>query len=76
LGLAYRFRSSVHYHHSRKHGSRQVKMVLEEPRGLHLDPKVTRRRLCLPQAYKEALKAHSYNNTLTKPYLFQQGHTS
>ena len=30
LGLAYRFRSSVHYRHGRKHGSMQADMVLEE----------------------------------------------
>ena len=39
LGLAYRFRGSVHYHHGGKHGSVQAGMVLEELRVLHLDPK-------------------------------------
>jgi hypothetical protein len=44
LRLAYRFRGSVHYHHGRKHGGMQADMVLEkELRGLHFDPKVTRR---------------------------------
>jgi hypothetical protein len=48
LGLAYRFRSSVRYHHSKKHGSMQAVMVLEEPRVLlqhheHLNPKAARR---------------------------------
>jgi hypothetical protein len=38
LGLAYRFRSSVNYHHGRKHGSIQPDMVLgKELKVLHLD---------------------------------------
>jgi hypothetical protein len=36
LGLAYRFRGLVHYHHGRKHGSLQTDMALEELRVLHL----------------------------------------
>jgi hypothetical protein len=32
LGLAYRFRGSIHYHHGRKHD-----IVLEEARVIHLD---------------------------------------
>jgi hypothetical protein len=36
LGLVYRFRSSVHYHQGRKHGSIQAGMALEELRVLHL----------------------------------------
>jgi hypothetical protein len=43
LGLAYRFKGSVHYHHRRKHGSMQADMVLEEPRVLHLDLTAARR---------------------------------
>ena len=39
LGLAYRFRGLVHYHHSETHGSIQADMVLEkELRALHIDP--------------------------------------
>jgi hypothetical protein len=39
MGLAYRFRGSVHYHHGGKHGSIQADVVLEkELRALHLDP--------------------------------------
>ena len=45
LGLAYRFRGSVHYHHDRKHGSLQADIVLEEPRILHHDPEAVRRSL-------------------------------
>jgi hypothetical protein len=45
LWLAYTFRSSVHYQHGRKHGSMQADMVLEEPRGLHPDPKSVRKIL-------------------------------
>jgi hypothetical protein len=38
LGLAYSFRSSVHYSHGWKHGSLQADMVLvKELRVLHLD---------------------------------------
>ena len=37
LGLAYRFRASVHYHHGGKHGSMQADMMLErELKVLHL----------------------------------------
>jgi hypothetical protein len=39
MDVTYSFRGSVHYHHSRKHGSIQADMVLEELRILHLDPK-------------------------------------
>jgi hypothetical protein len=45
LGLAYRFRGSVHYHHGRKHGSAQAGIILEKPKVLHLDQKAARRRL-------------------------------
>jgi hypothetical protein len=37
MGLAYRFRGSVYYHHGGKHGSVQADLVLEELRVLHLD---------------------------------------
>jgi hypothetical protein len=45
LGLAYRFRGSVHYHYGGKHGSIQAGMVLEKELRvvLHLDPKATKR---------------------------------
>jgi hypothetical protein len=40
FGLAYSFRSLVHYHYSQKHSSMQADMVLEkELRVLHLNPK-------------------------------------
>ena len=29
IGLAYRFRGSIHYHHGRDHGGMQADMVLE-----------------------------------------------
>ena len=55
MGLAYRFRESVHYHHGRKHGSIQAGMVLErEPRGLYLHPKAPGGD-CLQQAIKRRL---------------------
>ena len=38
VGLACSFRGLVHYHHSRKYGSMQVRMLLvKELRVLHLD---------------------------------------
>jgi hypothetical protein len=44
LGLAYRFRDLVYYHHCKKHGSTQADIVLEkEPRVLHLDLLAARR---------------------------------
>ena len=46
MELAYIFRGLVHYHQSKKHGSIQADMVLEEElRVLHLNPKTARRRL-------------------------------
>ena len=45
LGLAYRFRGSVHYHQGRKHGSMQA----EELRVLLLHPKANRRRVASRQ---------------------------
>jgi hypothetical protein len=45
LGLAYRFRGSVHYHHGRKHGSIQADVVLEESRVLYFESKAARNRL-------------------------------
>jgi hypothetical protein len=42
----YSVRGSVNYHHLRKHGSIYANTVLEkEPRVLHLDQKVARRKL-------------------------------
>jgi hypothetical protein len=77
IGLAYRFRGSVHYHHGRKHGSIQADMVLEEElRVLHLDPKAVRRRLSHgqlgggfllqwvePENKEKTSKTHPHNNT-------------
>ena len=47
MGLAYRFRGLVFYHHGRKHGSIQANMVLEDPRLLHLDLQAAEED-CLP----------------------------
>jgi hypothetical protein len=68
LGLAYRFRGLVHYHHGGKHGRVWADMVLEEPRVLHLDPKAAR-RLSFHTGRSlsiEALKAHLHKDT--RPY--------
>lgn len=43
LGMAYRFRSSVHYDHAGNHGSIQADMVLEEMIVLNLVLKANRR---------------------------------
>ena len=48
IGLTYSFRGLVHYHHSRKCGSLQANMVLEELRVLHLDPQAGKRD-CVPR---------------------------
>ena len=70
LGLAYRFRGSVHYHHSRKHSSIQADMVLEELRVLHLYLKEAKSRLS-SGSQEEGLKAHPHNDTFppTRPDL-------
>jgi hypothetical protein len=49
LGLAYSFKGSLWYHHSRKLGSVQADLLLEEPRVPHLDPKVVKKRLSYRQ---------------------------
>jgi hypothetical protein len=51
MGLAYRFRGSVHYHQGRKHDIVQIDLVVKEPRVLHLGLKETRRRL--PSFYRQ-----------------------
>ena len=64
------FRSSVHHHHDRKHGSIQAGLVLGEWRVLCSDSKTARRRrrLSLPYwaelEHQEPLKALLYNDTL------------
>jgi hypothetical protein len=40
------FRSLVHCHHGRKNGGTQADVVLQEPRVLHLDQQIARRK-CL-----------------------------
>jgi hypothetical protein len=43
LGLTYRIRPLIIYHHGKKHGGMQADIVLEqELRVLHFDPKATR----------------------------------
>jgi hypothetical protein len=42
LGLTYRFRGFIHYHHSGQHGSMRADMGPDE---LHLDTKAARRRI-------------------------------
>jgi hypothetical protein len=52
LGLAHRFRGSVHYHHGRKHGREGA--VREELRILHLLPKEEKSRLSSRQLGEES----------------------
>jgi hypothetical protein len=74
LELAYRFRGSVHYHHSRKHGRIQIGMVLaKELRVLHLYPKATGRRLALSSWVELMHRTSKPMPTVT--HFFQQGHT-
>jgi hypothetical protein len=74
LGLACRFRGSVHYHHGRKHGSAQIGMLLEkEQRALHLDRQAARRRLC---ATGHSLSVGDLKACHTVTHFVQQGHTS
>ena len=39
IRLAYSFRGLGHYHHGGKHGSKNIGLVLEELRVIHLDPR-------------------------------------
>ena len=57
LGLPYRVRGSVHYHHGGNHGIEQADMVLEEPRVLHLDPLAVERDYLLKAAKRRLSSA-------------------
>jgi hypothetical protein len=84
LGMAYRFRSSVHYDHAGNHGSIQADMVLEEQRMPHHDLKAARMRLSSAGSQEgtplSTRKLQSlptqWHLSPTRPCLFQQGHTS
>ena len=82
IGAALQFLSSFHYHHGKKHGSRQAEMVLEkELRVLDFYPKAAIRRLTLLHwglsMTLGALRACLHSDTFppTRPHLFYQGHT-
>ena len=51
MGLTYRFRDLVHYHHGEKHGRLQAGMVQEELRVLHPDWKAAERDCMLNWAW-------------------------
>jgi hypothetical protein len=75
--MAYIFRGLVHYHHSRKHGSVLADMVLEELRVLHLDTKVTRKKLFSRKLGEESQSLpHSDTRSSRRPHLLQEVHTS
>lgn len=60
-----------------KHDSTEVDMVLEKPRVLNLDLKVTRRRLSSAGSYEEALFCTGQNLVTRKPQsLPREQHTS
>ena len=77
------FRGSDHYHHGRKHGSLQVDMVLEKDlKILHLDPKVSRRRLSSIDSQEKAffyivcnLNIGALKPTPTVTHFLQESHT-
>ena len=84
MGLAYRFRGSVHYHHGREHGSIQADIVLEELRVLHLDakaatgdchPKAARKRVSLLH-WIELEPRVSKPTPTTRTHPLQQGYAS
>jgi hypothetical protein len=73
LGLAYRFRGSVHYHHGGKHGCVQAGLELEEWRILHFVLKATRRLWITLTRIKhmyETSNSHVHSDTLplTRPH--------
>ena len=71
LGLVYRFRGSVHYHHGRKHGRIQTYMVLEETRVLHLHRKEARNKLSPTwlggRSQNPPPQWHTFSNKATPP---------
>ena len=74
MELAYSFRGSVRYHHSKKHGIVQADLVLEEQRVLHFNQKAAGRRLSFPHWVK--LEHWSPpGSTYTVAHFLQEGHT-
>jgi hypothetical protein len=72
LGLASRFRGSVHYHHGGRHGGVQANMVLEkELRVLRLDPQAAEGSHTGYSLSIGHLKAHPDSGTFppTRPHL-------
>jgi hypothetical protein len=66
LGMAYRFRGLVHYHHGTKHGSIHTDMELDELRAL---------RLYLKAAEGDCVPHQVSKPTPTVTHILQQGHT-
>jgi hypothetical protein len=84
LGLAYSFRTLIHYHYGVKQSIMQADMVLEEPTVLHLVPKQPGKD-CLQQAAKEKVSLSQWAEfehrspprpIYTVTHSFQQGYTS
>jgi hypothetical protein len=77
LGLAYRFRGSVHYHYGRKHGSVQAGIAVEEPESSTSctegrQEKTTlfqtaRRRISRPTPTVTHFLQHTYSNKAIPP---------
>jgi hypothetical protein len=80
LGLAHSFRDLIHYHHSRKDGSIQADMVLEELRVLHLEPQAEEGdwipRWVEFEHRRPQTCPHSDTFPPTRPHLLQQDHNS
>ena len=71
-GLAYSFRSLVHYHHGGKHGSIQADMVQLELRVLHLELQTQLRDyVTLSIKSRGDRKAHHHSDALppARPHL-------
>jgi hypothetical protein len=70
LGLSYRFRGAVHYHHGRNHSSFQADRVLvKEPRVLHLYQKTGIIWQFGGSSLKDLPPPHTVTLPLTKPHL-------
>ena len=83
MGLAYRFRCLVHYHHGGKHDGEQADVVQEKLRVLQLDPRQQEDSMTLgltwalkpqspPSVTHLLQQGHSHSNKTTPT---QQGHT-
>lgn len=67
MGLAYRFRGPVHFHHGGEHGSVQTNVVLEKKlRVLYLDPQAAEAEGSV--SYWQSLNKYDLKTSLTVAY--------